>query len=179
MIGNIVLPFLLRRRVIEPEQIWDYDPRPGGPNVIYHSTQLDELSLCVYVCMCVCVCVCVCMCYKFSHSPFSEMAALNRTSLLSNGCLHSRTEHCLFGFPIRCFVLKIFVNKVYKSTLYTLCSKMFKPNQTVLLSIDSYYDSHSTLSNSFTIRCFVLKINVNKVFNIFNLYAVLKDDWTK
>ena len=89
---GLVLPFLLRRRVIEPEQIWDYDPRPGGPNVIYHSTQLDKLSLCLYVCMCVYVCVCVC--YKFSHSPFSVMAAPNRTVLFPNGCLHSRIDIC-------------------------------------------------------------------------------------
>ena len=143
---------------------------PGGPNAIYHSTQLDKLSLCLYVCMCVCVCV------KIFLTPFSEMAALNRTGLISNGCLHSRIEHCLFGFAIRCFLLQIFENKMNMSTFYTPCSKMFEPNQTVLLLIDSYYDSRSTLSNSFKIRCFVLKINVNKVFNIFNLHAVLKDD---
>ena len=133
------------------------------------------MSVCVCVCMYMCVCMYVCMCYKFSHSPFSEMAALNRTGLILNGCLHSRIEHYFFGFAIRCFDLKIFVNKVKMSEIYT-CSKMFEPIQIVLLSFDSYYDSRSTLSNSFTIRCFVLKINVNKLFNIFNLHAVLQDD---
>ena len=33
-----------------------FDPRPRGPNVIYYSTQLDEIGKCLYVCMCVCVC---------------------------------------------------------------------------------------------------------------------------
>ena len=85
--------------VIEPEQIWDYDPKPGGPNKLFFWTDLDKLSLCLYVCMCVCVCVCmcvcvyVCVCYKFSPSPFSVMAAPNRTVQIPNGCQYSRIEH--------------------------------------------------------------------------------------
>ena len=105
------------------------------------------MSVCVYVCVYVCMCVCMCVCYKFSHSPFSEMAALNRTSLLPNGCLSSRTEHCLFGFAIRCFVLKIFVNKVYKSKLYTLCSKMFKRLRLPFNPFKQLYDSMFRFEN--------------------------------
>ena len=34
-----------------------FDLRPGGSSVIYHSTQLDEIGKCLYVCVYVCMCV--------------------------------------------------------------------------------------------------------------------------